>query len=141
MTRFQGRKIHTHWIVQAVHITDPPITSPASLALLSKKFYTQDKSIFSNWRMCRIRKKWMKLQMRNPDSKGGLTCTICGRQGLNPHDKDPYRRNLATIDHIQEISEGARGVTLPISKLPVIIVIMRKIVFVSVIKQKSLDFL
>ena len=103
MTRSQGNKCRT-WTVQVVHIQDPPITSPAHLALLAKHYTEQDKTIYSESRMGRVRRQWMKNLMTT--AKYGLTCAICGRKGLDPYSKDPYRRDLATLDHIVDIGAG-----------------------------------
>ncbi len=104
MTRSEGKTNSIRWVVQVVHISDPPINSPAALALLAKKYYTLDRSIYSEFRMTRLRNKWMKLQMKSPDALGGLTCGICGRKGLKY--KDHTQENLATLDHIVEIFKG-----------------------------------
>jgi len=104
MTRSQGKQCR-HWAVQRVHIKSPPIDSPAHLALLAKHYAEQDKSIYSESRMGRIRNQWMKQQMKYSGGNG-LTCAICGRGNLVPSSKDPYRRNLATLDHIIAIGEG-----------------------------------
>lgn len=106
MTRSNGKKGNLTWVVQVVHISDPPVTSPASLALLAKKYYSLDRSIYSEFRMTRLRNKWMKLQMKTPDAKGGLTCAICGKQGLK-HRNAP-KDNMATLDHIVEIVRGGQ---------------------------------
>lgn len=105
MTRSQGKNGSTRWVIQAVHIGDPDITSGASLALLAKKYYTLDRSIYSEWRMTRIRRKWMKKLMKTPDEEGGLTCAICGRKGLKPDERQD-RNKQATLDHIHEIGKG-----------------------------------
>lgn len=98
-------KRYEMWRNQQVLITDPPITSPAALVLLAKLYRTKDHTIFTESRMTRIRNAWMKRQMKTPDSKGGLTCGICGRQGLNPKTRD--KNKLATLDHIVELkSDG-----------------------------------
>ena len=104
MTRSQGKKGGMTWVVQVVHISDPPVNSAAALALLAKKCYSLDRSIYSEFRMTRIRNKWMKLQMKTPDSEGGLTCAICGLRGLRPNKTT--EDNLATLDHIIEICRG-----------------------------------
>jgi len=101
--RAAGRRAK-QWVVQVVHVVDPPSTSPAALALLSKHYFFLDKSIYTETRMSRIRHKWMKKQMQTPDELGGLTCAICGRKGLMPHVVD--EKNLATIDHIIELKCG-----------------------------------
>lgn len=103
MTRSRGRQM-TAWLVQVVHIADPHVTSAANLVLLQKQYFALDMSIYSDWRMCHIRRKWMKIQMKTPDAKGGLTCAICGKQGLRPESQDQH--NLATLDHILEIGKG-----------------------------------
>jgi 5-methylcytosine-specific restriction endonuclease McrA len=88
--------------VQVVHVAEPDITSAASLALLAKHYCSLDKSIYTEYRMYKIRRRWMNLQMQTPDEEGGLTCAICGRKGLNPWAKDVNMR--AVLDHIQEIA-------------------------------------
>ncbi len=103
MTRSEG-KASRQWVVQVVNITEPPITSPAALALLAKNFFIQDKSIYSSFRMMRIKNKWMKRLLQTPDALGGLTCAICGRQGLRPNSENPHV--FITLDHIVEIGCG-----------------------------------
>lgn len=105
MTRSRGRNTQA-WLAQVVHIEEPHVTSAANLVLLAKQYFAQDKSIYSDWRMCHIRKKWMKLQLKTPDALGGLTCAICGKQGLTPNNEDP--KMLATLDHIVEIGLGGK---------------------------------
>jgi len=101
--RANARKAR-QWAIQVVHISDPPLSSPAALALLSKKYFTLDKSIYSESRMTRLRNKFMKQQMKTPDEKGGLTCTICGHKGCLPRTND--KNKLATVDHIVELKCG-----------------------------------
>jgi 5-methylcytosine-specific restriction endonuclease McrA len=101
--RAAGRQSR-QWVVQAVHIDSPPITSPAALALLTKAYFLADKSIFSEARMSRLRHKWMKNLMKNPDEQGGLTCVLCGQKGLSPYTADID--NQATLDHIIELKCG-----------------------------------
>jgi 5-methylcytosine-specific restriction endonuclease McrA len=103
MTRSQGKQYRT-WTIQVVHVQNPPIDSPAHLALLAKHYTEQDKTIYSESRMGRIRRQWMKNLMKT--AKYGLTCSICGRTGLDPYSKDPFRRDLATLDHIKDIKDG-----------------------------------
>lgn len=103
MTRSRGRQTRM-WLVQVVHIADPHVTSAANLVLLQKQYFALDKSIYSDWRMAHIRRKWMKKQMKSPDAKGGLTCAICGKQGLNPTSE--IHQEQATLDHITNISDG-----------------------------------
>ena len=103
MTRSIGKRSRD-WVVQAVHITDPPIDSPAHLALLSKKYYALDKSIYNGFRMLRIRNKWMKKLMKTPDDLGGLTCVHCGRKGLQPWAE--HIKDKATLDHRIDIFKG-----------------------------------
>lgn len=90
--------------MQVVHIAEPDITSAASLALLAKKYCSEDKSIYTEYRMHRLRNKWMKAQMKSPDELGGLTCAICARKGLNPWTVDIDQR--AVLDHVHEICLG-----------------------------------
>jgi len=47
----------------------------------------------------------MKLQMKTPDSEGGLTCALCGKKGLK-YRGAKRRREQATLDHIVEIVNG-----------------------------------
>src|SRR5271169_1535 len=104
MTRSKGKQSRS-WAMQVVHIQDPPINSAAHLCLLAKQYSAQDKSIYTEFRMHRLRNKWMKIQMRDHlDEKGGLTCTYCKRQGLQPWTPDPYNR--AVLDHVKEIVLG-----------------------------------
>jgi 5-methylcytosine-specific restriction endonuclease McrA len=103
MTRSKGR-LHRYWAVQVCHVDDPPPTSPAQLCLMAKHYFTQDKSIYTEFRMHKLRNKWMKLQMKTPDELGGLTCAHCGRKGLNPWTPDVDQR--AVLDHIVEICLG-----------------------------------
>ena len=106
MTRSQS-KASKHWTVQVVHIADPDITSPASLVLLARFYWSQDRTNYTEGKMYRIRRRWMKEQMQNPDAKGGLTCAICGKKGLQPfnvpHDQ---KGKLATLDHKVRIIDG-----------------------------------
>ena len=104
MTRSKGRQSRS-WAVQVVHIGEPDITSPAALCLLAKKYVSADKSIYTEFRMHRIRNKWMKSQMRtNADEEGGLTCAHCKRKGLSPWTTDANVR--AVLDHRVEITLG-----------------------------------
>jgi len=104
MTRSQGRR-NRAWAVQVVHIADPDITTAAALALLAKKYCAEDKSIYTEYRMHRIRNRWMKEQLKVArDELGGLTCAICGKKGLNPWTSDIDNR--AVLDHIIEITAG-----------------------------------
>jgi 5-methylcytosine-specific restriction endonuclease McrA len=105
MTRSQGKQCRK-WTIQVVHIQDPSINSPAHLALLAKHYSQQDTTIYTESRMGRIRNRWMKSLIKNAASGQGLTCAICGREKLFPHSKDPYRRNLATLDHRIDIGHG-----------------------------------
>jgi len=92
------------WTTQVVNIADPPVNSAAALVLLAKKYFPLDRSIYTEVRMTHLRRRWMKKQMKTLDAKGGLTCQICGKQGLQPHTKD--KNNLATLDHIEELKHG-----------------------------------
>lgn len=92
------------WCKQTVLITDPPVDSPAAMVLLSRFYSSLDPTIFRESRMSRLRTRWMHEQMKTPDSKGGLTCAICGRKGLNPFTKNKHK--LATLDHIHELKRG-----------------------------------
>ncbi len=100
MSRSKGKQSRI-WASQVVHIKNPPLTSPAQLVFLAKKYFPLDKTIYSEYRMHKIRKRWMKMQMKTPDEEGGLTCAICGRKGLQPWTNDINRR--AELDHIVEI--------------------------------------
>ena len=102
MTRSKGKQCRT-WATQVVHVQTPSIDSPAHLVLLAKHYSEQDSSIYTESRMSRIRKRWMKALLKTVGEGEGLTCAICGRTGLDPHSKDPYRRDLATLDHIIDI--------------------------------------
>jgi 5-methylcytosine-specific restriction endonuclease McrA len=86
---------------QTIHIQDPPTTSRASLVLLYKLYSKYDKTLYKESRMSKIRNRWMKMLMKTPDEKGGLTCSICGKKGLLP--VTPHRDKLATLDHIVEL--------------------------------------
>ena len=103
MTRSNGKQSRS-WAVQVVHIQDPPVNSAAHLCLLAKKYSSEDKGIYTEFRMHKLRNKWMKLQMKTPDEKGGLTCSHCKRQGLQPWTDDVSKR--AVLDHIREIADG-----------------------------------
>ena len=104
MTRSKGKQSRS-WAVQVCHIQDPPPTSSAQLVLLAKQYSAQDKSIYTEFRMHRMRNKWMKLQMREHlDEENGLTCAHCGRKGLQPWTDDISKR--AVLDHIREIADG-----------------------------------
>lgn len=87
-----------------VFVIDPVISSMASLALLCRSYLALDKTIFTEKRMTVIRNSWLKEKMKTPDAKGGLTCTMCGRQGLKLSSHN--RNELATIDHIIELQDG-----------------------------------
>lgn len=102
-TRAQG-KAYERWSEQNVHVEKPAISSMAALALLSRDLVSADKSIYTHFRMLKLRRKWMNIQMQNPDEKGGLTCVLCGRQGLDPFTTDLGQ--IATLDHIHTISQG-----------------------------------
>lgn len=101
--RAQG-KAARKWRDQHVCTLDPHGTSAAALALLTRHYFILDKSIYSERRMQRVRDRWMKEQMKTPDSKGGLTCVLCGRKGLNPFTNNTNK--LATLDHIIELKHG-----------------------------------
>ena len=103
MTRSKGRRSRD-WAVQVCHIQDPPVNSAAQLCLLSKHYFSLDKSIYTEFRMHKIRNKWMRLQMKTPDACGGLTCANCKQQGLSPWTEDVSKR--AVLDHIVEIGIG-----------------------------------
>lgn len=103
MTRSKGRQAR-YWAIQVCHIQDPPPTSPAQLVMMAKHFVSLDKSIYTEFRMHKIRNKWMKLQMKTPDELGGLTCAHCGRKGLQPFDAPVEDR--AVLDHKIEIAAG-----------------------------------
>lgn len=102
MTRAIAKAIKDR-IGQVVHIENPPSTSAANLVLLARHYFVLDRSIYSESRMGRIRKKWMNQQVKNA-GKDGLTCAICGRKKLR---LDPKNKNkLATLDHIVSINDG-----------------------------------
>ena len=103
MTRSQGKQSRS-WAIQVVHIRDPPVNSAAHLCLLAKKYSSEDKGIYTEFRMHKLRNKWMKLQMKQPDLMRGLTCCHCGRMGLQPWTPDVHMR--AVLDHIHEIFLG-----------------------------------
>jgi 5-methylcytosine-specific restriction endonuclease McrA len=104
MTRSEGKQYRRQWALQVVYVQEPVISSAASLVMLSKMYLQQDKTIYSELRMNRIRTKWMRLQMKTPDEAGGLTCVHCGRKGLLPWTENVKQK--AVLDHILEISEG-----------------------------------
>ena len=97
-------KVYNRWTLQNVLTPEPHPASPAALALLSQHLFLQDKSIYTHIRMLKIRDQWMTEQMQHPDALGGLTCVMCGRQGLEPFTKDISQ--MATLDHIQDIGLG-----------------------------------
>jgi len=97
-------RISREWAKQIVNVDDPSPRSPAALVLLAKKYVSLDKTIYSEAKMSRIRRRWMREKMKSPDSEGGLTCEICGQKGLNPHSKS--HKSLATLDHIIELKDG-----------------------------------
>lgn len=103
MTRLEGKE-NKLWADQIVYISDPPLTSPAALALLARQYFHLDKSIYSESRMCRIRRWWLKEKMKTPDEEGGLTCSICHKKGLRIKSK--RKDKLATLDHITELCKG-----------------------------------
>jgi 5-methylcytosine-specific restriction endonuclease McrA len=103
MTRSEGRASR-QWVMQVVHVGSPDIKSAASLALLAKYYFPQDKTIYTGYRMMRIRDKWLKKLLKTPDERGGLTCAICKRQGLRPQKESPHL--YITLDHIVEIAVG-----------------------------------
>ncbi len=105
MTRSKGKKGNLLWVAQVVHISEPPVSSPAALALLAKHYYALDRSIYSELRMTRLRNKWMRLQMKSPDSEGGLICALCGKKGLK-YQGATRKGEKATLDHIVEIVSG-----------------------------------
>lgn len=90
------------WVCQFVHVEEPDVTSPAALALLTKKLFLEDKSVYTEKRMGKIRNRWFKERMKHLDSKGGLTCAICGKQGLQPFDCKS-KKKLATLDHVVDL--------------------------------------
>lgn len=102
MTRSQGKR-NREWTFQVVHIQDPPIDSAASLVLLAKLYCQQDRTIYTHFRMKRLRDKWMKQQMKQRKGSSGLTCAICGKTGLHPWGSE---REKATLDHIIPIKAG-----------------------------------
>jgi 5-methylcytosine-specific restriction endonuclease McrA len=102
MTRSQGKQ-SLNWVVQIVNVEDPPINSAAHLCLLARKYFKEDRSIYTRFRMHHLRNKWMKIQMRdNKDEQGGLTCANCHRKGLSPWTTDASMR--AVLDHKIEIA-------------------------------------
>jgi len=103
MTRSSARVTHD-WLTQVIYIQEPDISSMANLALLTRYYFGLDRSIYREYRMSRIRRRWMKEQMKTPDSNGGLTCSMCGRSGLNPWEKNIKKK--ATLDHIKSICDG-----------------------------------
>ena len=106
MTRSKGRQSRS-WAVQVIHIQDPPPTSPAQLVLLAKQYSAQDKSIYTEFRMHKLRNKWMKIQMKEHlDEQNGLTCAHCQRKGLQPWTADVSMR--AVLDHIVEIAANGK---------------------------------
>jgi 5-methylcytosine-specific restriction endonuclease McrA len=106
MTRSKGKQCRS-WAVQVVHIEDPPVNSAAHLCLLAKKYFTADKSIYTEFRMHKLRNKWMKLQIREHlDELGGLTCAHCHRKGLSPWTADVSMR--AVLDHRIEIAANGK---------------------------------
>ena len=104
MTRSRS-KVYKGWVCQGIYVSDPDIKSPAALVLLSKKYFGLDKSIYSNTRMLKVRRKWIKKMMENPDELGGLTCSICHKKGLPPFDRS-NNKNCATLDHVIDIADG-----------------------------------
>ena len=103
MTRSKGKQSRS-WAVQVVHIQDPPINSAAHLCLLAKKYSSQDRDIYTHSRMHKRRNRWMKRQMKQPDLMRGLTCSHCGRMGLQPWTEDVNMR--AVLDHKIDIALG-----------------------------------
>ena len=103
MTRSKGREAR-RWAVQIVNVQDPPITSAAQLVLMAKEYSTQDKTIYTEYRMHRIRTRWMKLQLTQPDLLGGLTCVHCGKMGLQPFKSNKDQQ--AVLDHKKELALG-----------------------------------
>lgn len=105
-SRTYGKSIRLR-AMQQVFIQDPPITSPAALVLLAKQYLSLDRSIYTHFRMTHVRNAWMREQLKtNKDAKGGLTCAICGRIGLNPFAE--HKKRQATLDHILELSKGGK---------------------------------
>lgn len=103
MTRSKGKQAR-YWAIQVCHIQDPPANSAANLCMMAKHYVSLDKSIYTEFRMHKIRNKWMKLQMKTPDEMGGLTCAHCGRKGLQPFNAPIEDR--AVLDHKIEIASG-----------------------------------
>lgn len=91
------------WTKQTVTVANPHIQSPAHLVLLARHYLSLDRSIYTEFRMNKVRNRWMKEQMKQIDPKGGLTCAICGKQGLKPHTADEKIR--ATLDHIVQLKD------------------------------------
>jgi len=104
MTAIQEYKSKQKWIEQIVLISEPPISSPAALVILSQKYLSSDKSIYTPKRMYSIKRKWIRTMMKQADKKDGLICSICGRKGLPPIH--PNRNMVATLDHIIELRNG-----------------------------------
>lgn len=106
MTAIQEHKAIRKWAKQIVFVSEPHIHSAAALVLLSRQYLKLDKTVYTTSRMDKVRRKWIRKLMQTPDEKGGLTCQICGRKGLKPKCKN--RRNLATLDHVVELSKGGQ---------------------------------
>jgi 5-methylcytosine-specific restriction endonuclease McrA len=104
--RAEGR-ISRRWARQTVLTEDPPVSSPAAMVLLVRKYFLLDKTIFSERRMLHIRTRWMKEQVKSSRilfHSSKLRCKICGRGGLDPFTQD--KNKLATLDHIVELDKG-----------------------------------
>lgn len=87
-----------------IYVNVPPISSPVALLLLNKKYYAADTSIYSDFRMMRIRNKWIRSQFALADKSVGISCAICGKKNLVLYSPD--RTHVATLDHIVSISHG-----------------------------------
>jgi 5-methylcytosine-specific restriction endonuclease McrA len=83
-----------------VHYVPVDAHQAGSMTLLWKHYAELDNRIY-NWKSwLRIRERWMRDQ-ENLYGEANLTCSICGKNGLDPWSKD--KKTLATIDHILPI--------------------------------------
>lgn len=87
------------WYRHVVFSSTPEASSFAGLVLLSRQYYRQDHSIYSDLRMSFISRRWLK---KRKQAEGELRCWKCQRL----LDLDGPRRQKATVDHQPPIKDG-----------------------------------
>ena len=98
MTRSEGKYMR-RWSRHRVLITQPVASSFASLVLLSRHYVALDHSIYTDTRMYRISRRWLK---KVHTETGKLTCWRCSRTLLL---HGPLKQK-ATVDHQPPIRDG-----------------------------------